>query len=90
MRKQSLGLRNPEEIPLAGTTLRALMSEKITVAQARSELQNSGDPGDLLRNEDEVWRFRTPAWTWSTMSGVEGIVVLRDGLAAHWLVTRMN
>ncbi|HBL42270.1 MAG TPA: hypothetical protein DDZ90_02615 [Planctomycetaceae bacterium] len=58
--------------------------------QARIDLQGLGDPGKLLLEDDEVWRFRTPPWTWSTMSGVEGVVVLRDGLAAHWLVTRMN
>ena len=88
MRKQNLGLRKPEEIPVAGVTLRDLMSEQISPQQAREEL--AIDAGELLTDQDEVWRFRTPAWTWQLMGGVQGFVVLRDGLAAHWLVTRMN
>ena len=88
MRKQSLGSRNPDEIPVAGVTLRDLMSERITPTVARSEL--TSDPGDLLCDDDEVWRFRTPPWTWANMSGVMGFVVLRHGVAVHWLVTRMN
>lgn len=88
MRKQILGLRRPDEIPVAGVTLRELMSERTTPDCARSEL--SSDPGDLLRDDDEVWHFRTPLWTWACTSGVEGFVILRNGLAAHWLVTRMN
>ncbi len=88
MHKQSLRLRNPDEIPVAGVTLRELMSEQTTPQIARTEL--SWEPGDLLCDDDEVWRFRTPLWTWQNMSGVEGFVVLRQGLAAHWLVKRMN
>ena len=88
MRLQNLGLRIPADIPVAGVTLRDLMSEKTTPERARSEL--SWNPGDLLKDDDEVWHFRTPTWTWAAMSGVEGFVVLRHGFAAHWLVKRMN
>ena len=88
MRKKSLGLRSPDEIPVAGVTLRDLMSERVTTETARSVL--GWDPGDLLRDSDEVWTFRTPPWTWANMGVVEGFVVLRDGLAAHWLVVSMN
>lgn len=77
MRKQTLGLRSPDIIPVAGVTLRALMSVQVTPQTARLELV--WDPGDLLREDDEVWRFRTPRWTWANMSGVEGFVVLRMG-----------
>lgn len=87
-RKQSLGLRNPEDIPVAGVTLRELMSGQTTPEAARCKF--TWDTGDLLRDDDEVWHFRTPTWTWQNMGGVEGFVVLRNGLAAHWLVTRMN
>jgi len=88
MRKQDLGLRNPDEIPVAGVTLRELMSEQTNPDAARSEL--FWDPGDLLRDDDEVWRFRTPPWTWANMGGVDGFIILRQGRAAHWLVKRMN
>lgn len=88
MLKQSLGLRKPDEIPVAGVSLRNLMSQMTTPEQARSQLRF--DPGDLIRDDDEVWHFRTPSWTWANMSGVEGFVILRRGLAAHWLVTKRN
>jgi hypothetical protein len=85
MRMHRFEPRVADEIPLAGVTLRELMSEKVTPTLARSEL--SWDVGDLLCNDDEVWRFRTPPWTWDDMSGVEGFVVLRCGLAVHLLTT---
>lgn len=84
MGKWSLESRIPDAIPVAGVTLRDLMSEKVTPKLARSEL--SWDAGDLLRDDDEVWRFRTPPWTWDDMSGVAGFVVLRRGLTVHGLI----
>ncbi len=88
MQKQNLGLTNPEDIPVAGVTLRELMSEQTTPEAARCKF--AWDTGDLLRDDDEAWHFRTPPWTWQNMGGVQGFVVLRNGLAAHWLDTRMN
>ena len=84
MRKQDLGMRDPAEIPVAGVTLRDLMFEQTTPDIVRSEL--SMLPSELLRDDDEVWRFKMPTWTWQNMSGVAGFVVLRGGLAAHWLL----
>lgn len=89
MRKQPHGLRNPYEIPVAGVTLHNLKSEQSTPEQVRSVL--GIDPGDeLLQDNDEVWDFRTPSWTWANMPSIQGFVVLRRGLAAHRLVTHMN
>ncbi|MEN6494139.1 MAG: hypothetical protein ABFD16_07600 [Thermoguttaceae bacterium] len=93
MRIQQLGGRPPEEIPVAGVTLRDLLGDVVTLAHVHGQF--SDDPlsnrvADVLKEDDEVRRFRTPPWTWANMSGMEGFVVMRSGKAICWIVTRMN
>jgi hypothetical protein len=88
MRIHNLGLRSPDRIPVAGVTLRELMSEVVSIQDVTAAV-GSIDGLDL-RDGDEIWRFRTPAWTWPNMCGVAGFVVLRNGLASHWIATRIS
>ena len=88
MKIQELGRRRPEEIPIAGVTLRECMLEVITSQELENEF-SSLDGLDIC-DGDEVWRFRTPEWTWANMGGRMGVVIIRNGLASHWIVSRMN
>lgn len=82
----------PADIPIAGTTLHDLLGEYATPQDVEAALANvRHKPSDVaVQLDDEVRRFRTPGWTWQSMSGLEGLVVLRNGLAVFWVVTRMN
>lgn len=83
--------RPPEEIPVAGVTLHDLLGDPVTRDDViRAFPGRDAAVSDVISEDDEVRRFRTPAWTWANMAGVEGFVVMRSGSALCWIVTRMN
>ena len=44
-----------------------------------------------VREEDEVWLWRTPQWTWEQMCGREGYVIVRRGRTTRYsVITVMN
>jgi hypothetical protein len=60
MRIQQLGGRPPEEISVAGVTLRDLLGDVVTLAHVHGQF--SGDPlsdrmADVLKEDDEVGVF---------------------------------
>ncbi len=82
----------PEEIPIAGVTLLDLLGEDVPadeVQLALNQVRNKA-PNVMIQPGDGFRRFRTPAWTWAAMAGIEGIVVIRSGRVVFWVVTRMN
>jgi hypothetical protein len=93
MRVQQLGARSPEEIPVAGVSLHDLLGEAASMADVYEHFTAPSDRerlDEILHDGDQIRHFRTPPWTWSSMAGVAGFVVLRAGKAICWLVTRMN
>lgn len=86
-------LRTPAQIPVACVTLADLLGELGSPADI-SELIEHGAKGALLdamlQTSDEVRRFRTPAWTWAIMGGMEGWVAMRAGKVLFWIITSMN
>jgi len=92
MRYQQLGSRPPEEIPVAGVTLRDLMHAKVDYDFVFTTFPSDRHDELLgrIKETDEIWIFRTPPWTWAAMGGVEGFVILREGLALFWVVITMN
>jgi hypothetical protein len=84
--------RLPEDIPIAGVTLRDLLGDHADESEVPAGLAATRHKHSdvAVRPEDEFRRFRTPDWTWGIMSGMEGIVVLRGGRVVFRVVTRMN
>lgn len=89
---QDLGNRSPENIPVAGVSLRELLGEPVSCDWLLLQVpeQVHQQVKSQLKDGDEVRPFRTPLWTWQAMGGIEGYVVLRNGLAVFWIVTRRN
>ncbi len=84
--------RPPEDIPIAGVTLAELLGEAVSVEEAQLALEGvrHENANAVIQSGDALQRFRTPAWTWANMSGMEAIAVLRSRRVVFWVVTRMN
>jgi hypothetical protein len=82
----------PRDIPIAGVTLLDLLGEQATAEDVCLALDNTlhRTAAAKVQPGDEIRQFRTPAWTWATMAGMEGFAVLRAGNAVFLVVTRMN
>jgi hypothetical protein len=82
----------PEEIPIAGVTLLDLLGEDVPADEVQLALNKVArkTPNVMIQAGDDFRRFRTPTWTWATMAGIEGIVVIRSGRVVFWVVTRVN
>jgi hypothetical protein len=68
--------------------------ERLTVAQAADALGGTAASWDALRAAlrpgDQLWRFRSPEAAWRARCGRAGILLLRDGVAVHTMVTMLN
>ncbi len=63
------------------------------LTRAEAKLKARGGWEDLMagaHDGDELWEFRSPAWTWRKLMGRAGLVRVRDGRVAESLLTMMN
>jgi hypothetical protein len=64
---------------------------QLTDPEALYALKEWGNFIEKIEEDDEVWLWRTPAWTWKMLIGREGYVIVRRGEPTrHTITTGMN
>lgn len=73
------------------------LKTKTTVAEVETKYgwgNNQYDRWEQLKTQlsdrDELWEYSSPPETWRTLSGREGIALVRNGEVIFAIVTRMS